>query len=290
MYRFKMKHLLFTELILVLLLFSFGCDKSKPNNNEIAIAEVNGKFLYHSDINNFPIGFFNAKDSIEFINEFITSWIKEQLLVNEAVKNLKDENYEIKKELEKYRQELLIHKYREKKLNSLNQSEIKPDVIEAFYNQNLKLFILDRAIVKVTYIVFPAELDLPPNFKKAILSKNEAELSDIENFIYSYATKYDDFEGNWLYFGSFLQSINYQIDDNITFLNKNKLIEFTRDKNYNLIIINQYLLAENTAPLEFVSTRIENLLLNNKKLDFLREIKDSLYNNALKYNNFRVFN
>ncbi|HKM93022.1 MAG TPA: hypothetical protein VJY41_05160 [Prolixibacteraceae bacterium] len=285
-----MKHFKFIILILVPLMFGFGCNKSKPNINEITIAEVNGKFLYRSDISNFPIGFFNAKDSIEYINEFITNWIKEQLLVNEAVKNLKDENNEIKKELEKYRQELLIHKYREKKLSSLSQSEIKPDVIETFYNQNLKLFVLDRSIVKVTYIVFPEELELPPNFKKIITDKNQTELADIENFIYSYATKYDDFDENWLYFGSFLQSINYQIDDNITFLNKNKLIEFTRDKNYNLIIINDYLLPDKTAPLEFVAPRIENLILNNKKLDFLREIKDSLYNNALKYNNFTVFN
>ena len=172
----------------------------------------------------------------------------------------------------------------------MSQSEIKPDVIETFYNQNLKLFVLDRSIVKVTYIVFPEELELPPNFKKIITDKNQTELADIENFIYSYATKYDDFDENWLYFGSFLQSINYQIDDNITFLNKNKLIEFTRDKNYNLIIINDYLLPDKTAPLEFVAPRIENLILNNKKLDFLREIKDSLYNNALKYNNFTVFN
>ena len=68
------------------------------------------------------------------------------------------------------------------------------------------------------------------------------------------------------------------------------MIEFQKDSELHIIYIKSYKLEGEQAPVEFVKPRISSLIANEKKLDFLRQFKDSLYNAALKYNKFRVFN
>jgi hypothetical protein len=131
---------------------------------------------------------------------------------------------------------------------------------------------------------------MPRDFKNMLKSTNDEHVSEAENFIYSFATKYDDFNNHWLYFESFLQSINYTVDNYEGFIRRSDFIEFSTESNIHLIAIKAFHLTGENAPIEFVSPRIRSMIINNKKLDFLREIKDSLYNNALKYNKFRVFN
>ncbi|MBN2263914.1 MAG: peptidyl-prolyl cis-trans isomerase [Prolixibacteraceae bacterium] len=274
----------------IVLLFLWGCKQQAPGTKDIVVAEAAGKQLYKSDIIHNPIGYADTTDSIEFVNEFIINWIKNQLLVAEAEARLSNEKRDIERELEKYRQELLIHKYRNIRIGQDSNNEISNAELEKFYSENMHLFKLDRSIVRITYMIFPTELELPANFKEKIKGASPDELAGIEDFIYSFATKYDHFDNNWLYLENFLQSINYQSPIAGQTIKENDIIEFISENNHHFIVVNNYIAAGNTAPFDFVAPRIRNLILNRKKLDFLREIKDSLYNNALKYNKFRVFN
>jgi len=276
--------------VTILLMMVSGCKNFDTHQKDIVVAEAAGKVLYKSEIKNYPITFVDQADSLAYVKDFITQWIKQQLLVAEAEKQLSNEKKDIDKELEKYRQELLIHTFRNRRISAITDNEIKETEIENFYNENIRLFTLDRIIVRVTYIVFPKELEIPNSFKRQLSSNNESDVAANEDFIYSYATKYDDFNNNWIYFETFLQSIKYEIENLDRFLTQNKLIEFSTETEYHIIDIKAFHLAGDNAPLEFVAPRIRSLIINSKKLDFLREIKDSLYNNALKYNKFRVFN
>ncbi|HOO83075.1 MAG TPA: hypothetical protein PLS94_00790 [Prolixibacteraceae bacterium] len=274
----------------ILLPILWGCKQQAPGTKDIVVAEAAGKQLYKSDIVHNPIGYAGLTDSIEFVNEFVINWIKNQLLVAEAEARLSNEKKDIERELEKYRQELLIHKYRNIRIGQNSNNDISNAELKKFYSENIHLFNLDRSIVRITYMIFPTELELPIKFKEKIIGSDADELAQIEDFIYSFATKYDHFDNNWLYLENFLQSINYQTPIAGKTIKEKDIIEFISDNNHHFIVVNNYIAAGNTAPFEFVAPRIRNLILNRKKLDFLREIKDSLYNNALKYNNFRVYN
>ena len=232
----------------------------------------------------------DPKDSIELINAYVTKWIKQQLLLAEAEKHLSNEELKIKNELKKNHQELLIHKYNTKEINKIVENDISFSDIEKYYKNHLKSFILDYAIVRVKYLIFPIAIEIKPTFRNSLRSKNEKVIAENEDFIFKYAKKYDDFNNNWLYFEKLIKSVEYEIDNCNNFLAKNNLIEFTTNNELHLISIEEHLLPGNQAPLDFVSPQIKSLIINNKKLDFLREIKDSLYNDALKYNKFRVFN
>jgi hypothetical protein len=280
----------FTNTIIILLVLFVSCNRQLTNENKEVLAEINGKYLYKDDVlKKYPLQF-EQSDSAQFVKQYITNWVKNQLLVAEAEKHLSDEEMNIQHELDNYRNKLLIHKYRDKKIQEILKQNITQSQVQQFYTNNQNSFILSSPIAQISYLIFPKEIDIPQNFINQMVKNKDKLNNDTEEFIFGYAKKYDNFDNNWLYIENLLNNTKQQIPNIDHYLKNNTTYTFETETEKHIIIIHNYILSKQIAPVEFVSEQIKAHILNNIKLDFLREIKDSLYNNALKYNTFKVYN
>ncbi len=287
MARHKTLYILFTFFIFGILT---GCNNKNAETNDPVMASVLNKNLHYSQLHDDFPQMITGNDSIEFVNEYINKWIKQELLVAEAEKKLTSEQLKIEKEIEKYRQELIIFHYKKKRYGEILNRQITDEEIQDFYQKNIDKYILAEPIVQVRYIIFPAGVNIPEAFKKSLVSTREKDIQEYEEFVYGFAKKYDNFNNKWLYLNNLLQQANTKLPDPEAYLKKHKLIEVENNDEQHLIAIKKYLLPGQNAPIEFVTPQIKGSIINNEKLDFLREIKDSLYNDSLKYNNFIVYN
>lgn len=279
-----------TIILPLFILLIWGCQDSQHEDDNNIIASVHGKNLKTGDLKAImPIYPLTEEDSAEFVVSYIKQWIKQQLLVEEAKKVLSPEEQDISSELEQYEQQLLIHKYKNKKINSIDYAVITDDSIVSYYEANIEKFLLKFPIVKVKYIVFPPEMEISPEINKALMS-SESFSESVNDYIYSYATKYDNFNNQWISFNNLFLNTQHTPNNPLEILKQNRFISFESNNEKHIIIVEAYHLPGERSPLEFVKERIRNMLINNKKIDFLREIKDSLYNHALKYNNFKALN
>jgi hypothetical protein len=278
------------SIYLIIGLFVLGCNKPLQNEQEAILATVknNNHLLVDEVVQEISQYQLSPDDSVKFINNYVTDWIKTQLLMYEIEKELSPQDLNVQKELEEYRQKLLIHRYKSKKTQNISDSLITKNESIDYYNNNKKSFVLRSPIVKVEYLIFPSGIEIPQNVYRSLSHNNKNQ--NTEEFIYSYARKFDNFNSQWIYFESILRNTNFNINDMAQFLRRENIVEFSHNNERHIIIIKKYMLSGEQSPFEFVENRIKNLLINNKKIDFLREIKDSLYNNALKYNNFEAFN
>jgi len=285
--------MLFRTTIVILSLFIpffWGCNHPQQENSDDIVASFHDKKLKKGHLNSIMPGYpLSKEDSTVFVETYIKDWIKQQLLVSEARKVLSPEEQDVSKELEQYEQQLLIHKFKNKKKSSINKSGITDDSIASYYNANIDKFTLSSPIVKVKYIVFPPGMDIPQDIDNAFRSSTPFS-ETVNDYIYSYATKYDDFNNQWINFNNLFLNTPYTTGNTTDILQQKKVIEFDNNNEKHIIIIEDYRLSGEQSPLDFVKDRIRNMLINNKKIDFLREIKDSLYNHALKYNNFKASN
>ncbi|MBN1924662.1 MAG: hypothetical protein JW798_02395 [Prolixibacteraceae bacterium] len=275
---------------LIALAVFWSCGKNKQVPTDPVVASVLDKNLYHSELlEEIPVTL-SGNDSVKFADEYINKWIKQNLLVAEAEKNLSSDHLKIDREIEKYRQELIIFNYKNKRFAEIINREISEDEIRNFYNANIDKYILNEPIVQVSYIIFPAELTIPDKIRRMLEGNHNNNIEEIEDYIFRFAKKYDNFDNNWIYLNKLLQQTDFYLEDTGKYLKRNKIIEFNKNNEHHLIIINNYFLAGDTAPIEFVAPQIKGSIINHEKLDFLREIKDSLYYDALKYDKFRVYN
>ena len=272
------------------LLFFTGCSVKVEKQQDQLIAQVGVEKLFLSEMKNELTHFSDETDSIKTAQEYIEKWIKQQLLVLEAESKLSSEEKNINFELEKYRQELLIYKYKNKRLQQVTDQSVPDKDVLKYYKKNKDRFILTQPIVKVNYIVFQSGIKIPSSIRNILTSKKPADIEKYEEFIFKNARKFENFKNNWIHLDDLLQPLHISITDLDNFLKKQKIIEKKSGDDIHLIIIKQYYLSGDQAPIELISPQIKGAVINREKLDFLREIKDSLYLDALKYNKFKVFN
>src|SRR5690606_6873407 len=94
----------------------------------------------------------NKEDSLLIANNFIQKWIKENLILQKAELNLKASQKDFQKQLEEYRNALVVYTYEEELINQLLDTNVSAQEIKSYYEQNQHNFDLKNDIVKVRYI------------------------------------------------------------------------------------------------------------------------------------------
>jgi hypothetical protein len=274
----------------LLALSGFSCTPKDQTETNKTIAQVGNKLLTINDLSTkIPSGL-TTTDSIAFVEDYIEKWIKQQLLVNEAESKLTSEEKDVREELEKYKEELLIFRYQSSRIPEIVERSVPYSEIETYYNANIEKFALSETIVRVNYLILPERVKLSAQMKKIAVSDDPDDIGAFEEYASTQAKKYENFNDNWVSFNNLIVNSKLNSASESRLLQQNKIIEFVSNDETHLLVIRDYKLAGETAPIDFVEPQIRYLLINKKKLDFLREIKDSLYTDALKYNKFRVFN
>lgn len=277
-------------LILLLVVFSFSCDKRNSEEPEDrTLAKVHNKFLFESDIKSLFSSNISKEDSLVIARNYINDWIKKQLLVQKAELNLNYENKDIEKQIEDYRSSLLIFRYKQELIKQKLDTLITNQEIEKYYNEYSGNFILNHNIVQALYLKISKEAPEIDKVKRWYKSNDEENISRLEDYCYQYATKYDSFENKWIPFNNLLIEIPINIDDQARFLKFNEFIETEDESFYYFVKINKYILKSTVQPLEYAESKIKSILLNKRKFTFIDELENTVYNEALNHNEFIIY-
>jgi hypothetical protein len=81
-----------------------------------------------------------------------------------------------------------------------------------------------------------------------------------------------------------------EIPNKIQFLRSYPYYETNDAEFLYFLKINAYKITDNVSPIEFVREDIKNIILNKRKVELVRKLEDDVYANAVKKNDFEVFN
>ena len=98
---------------LMLILAFASCQNSNSGNDDRVVATVYGKVLHQSDLQSIMYEGISKNDSIVKAKAFIDNWIRRQLLIHQAENSIDKSELDFSKEIEDYRNSLIIYKYEE---------------------------------------------------------------------------------------------------------------------------------------------------------------------------------
>lgn len=254
------------------------------------IARVYDSYLYEEDLNDLMMGEFAKEDSLDFVKRYINSWVKKQVLLNRAEKNIESSLEEIEKKVADYRYDLMVFEYQKKYIEEKLNKTITEEEISSFYEQNKSNFELKQNIVRCQFARVPTNA---PKLKKAISwfksnkSKDEEKYKD---FVYQFSDSYQFDEGIWYDFNEIVNNTpfaNYQ--NQVKFLKSKKKIQESDSSYVYLLKIVEYKISDETSPLEFVHDRIKNIIINKRKVDLIEKLEDGIYKQAEKNKDFEIF-
>ncbi len=140
-----MKISIATGLMLVLALFS--CQNSKNGKDDKPVAAIYDKVLYQSDLQGIMYDGISTNDSLVRTKVFIDNWIRRQLLIHQAENNLDKSELDCVKEMEDYRNSLIIYKYESMLITQNLDTVVSDEEIEKYLKDNA-LIDMDKDAVR----------------------------------------------------------------------------------------------------------------------------------------------
>ena len=268
---------------------ALSCTQLETRNREKPLAQVVENNLYPSDIRDIFPSNVSREDSILILQNYVDKWIKKQLILQKAELNLTEEQKNVRQQIEEYRSSLLIYKYEQNLILQKLDTLISDEEIGTYYAENPSNFNLDRHIVKALFIKLP--MDAPEIWRVRQMSRSEKEedFKELESYCYQHGAKYDYFDDNWIPFTTITRALPNEIRNPDSFLRWNRYIEQQDSAFRYMVNLREYNLAGTVAPLPYVEQKIRSIILNKRKVQFIRDLENNIYKDALNKGSFTIY-
>lgn len=270
--------------ILVFSLFFISC---APKDEARIIASFNEEELFLSDvISHMPN---QTQDSAYFVQRFTNDWIRKKLMMSHAEINLRTDLLQYEKQIEDYRESLLIYAYQQELLNQNFDTMIPLVDIKDYYHEYKDEFRLSKNIFQGRFIVVDK---LAPKLKfldRWYKSEKDTDSNALEDYCKQFAKEYHLNVAKWEQFSIFNNKLPNPIKEEEYFLRNTKGV-FFEDENFRYyIFVKDYKIKGAISPLVFERHKIKDVLLNKKKIKYLKQIENNLYENAVAKKKIKIY-
>jgi hypothetical protein len=266
-----------------------ACKRFESRKGEKPIARVGEIYLIPSEVKELFPAKTTPNDSIQILKNYVDKWIKKQLLVQKAELNLTEEQKDVSSQIEEYRSSLLIFKYEQSLILQKLDTVITSEEIEAYYNENPSNFILDKNLVKALFVKLPRSAPDVEQFRRLYVSEKEEDMQQLENYCYQYAAQFDYFNDSWINFTRIQAELPHTVWSPEKSLKWYKRIE-QKDSVYNYFVyIRDNRVEGETAPIDYVSDNIKSIIMNKRKVKFITDMENDIFNDALSKGEFTIY-
>lgn len=256
---------------------------------EGAVARAYGYYLYPEELTGVVPKNASRQDSIAITRNFIENWIRKKAVLRKAEDNLEDEQKDVSRQLEEYRNSLLTYAYEAELVRQRLDTSVTDAEVSAYYEQNKKNFELKDNIIRVVYLRLSRNSPKLDKVRMWYRSDAERDRRLLEEYCRQYALNYYLDDDSWLLFDDLLKEIPIRTYDKEQFLQNNRIIEFEVDSSIYLVNIKGFRIRNSLSPLSFEQNNIRTLIVNQRKLKLIEEMERQAYEDARKKGDAEVF-
>ncbi|WP_071145785.1 hypothetical protein [Bacteroides ihuae] len=271
------------RVIISLLIFVslFGsCARKNDHIGKTPLVEVDGHFLYKEELRTAVPEGLSKDDSLLFAEHYIRNWAEDILLYNKAKSNVPD-NGEIDKLVENYRKALIMHTYEQELINQKLTEELSEQEITDYYEKNRNLFVLEHPLIKGLFIKVPLTAPRVNKVRKWYKMKTSEAIDYLEKYSLQNAVSYEYFYDKWVSVSDILDKIPLKGLTPENYLQINRQVELKDTAYYYFLNVSEYRKSGEQEPYELAKFEIKDMLINMKRVEFMRNVKDDLYQRAM---------
>lgn len=270
-------------------MFIGSCKNAAFNNSETELARVYDSYLYASNLEGLVPAGVSAADSLAICRNYVDNWIRNQLLLSHAEKNLTEAQKDFSRQLEDYRNSLIIYKYETELIRQSLDTVISDEEIEIYYEANQQNYRLNDNIVQVVFASVDVESPKRDRIKSLVMSELQEDRDSLEFYCLRYAEDYDIVDEGWVVFDEFLTRAPIETVNPEAYLSKNKFVELQTEEEFYYIHFLDFMLTESISPLELERNNIKSIILNMRKKKLIRAMKEEIQEQALENNDFEYY-
>lgn len=273
-----------------LLVMVNSCDFIKKSDGNNPIARVNENYLYEDDINDLVSEDTSKQDSILLIQNFINRWATQQLFVDGAKLNLSEEKQAaFDKLVVQYKNDLYSKAYIEALVKRSIDIAVSIDEAEAYYTNNKEVFKLNEELIKFRYIHLDENIINYANIRKQFRRYNKIDKKILDSISIQFKS-YSFNDSIWIKLTQVIKKIPAVNSENKNqLLKKSNFVQLKDSLGVYLMQINDVLVRNDTAPLEYVKPTIDQIVINKRKLELIKELEKDITKDAIKNKQFEIY-
>lgn len=285
---YYLKHTLY---IFIFCLLFTSCDFLKKSEGLDPIARVNENYLYKEDIKDVVPTGASKEDSTLMVNAYVDRWARRLLLMDGALLNLPESKQnEFSKLVKQYKNDLYTKAYLEGLVKKNIDTIVQPEEAQLFYEANKESFKLNDDLIQFRYISLPLNpinIDTIKTRFERFEAKDKAYLDSISVQFRSYSLN----DSLWIKLNRVAEKIpiiNSSNKDQL--LKKTNFLQLKDSLNLYLMLVNDVRLQNDYAPLDYVKTSINKIVINKRKLELIKQLENDITKDAIKNNKFQTYN
>ncbi len=277
-------------IIFFLLLTVLSCNFFKTTDEQVPIARVNETYLYYNDIKDLVSEDTSKEDSTLVVQNFINRWATQQLLVDGAIFNLSEEKQEtFNKLVVQYKNDLYTKAYIEALVKKNIDTVVNRKEAQDYYNSNKEVFKLNEELLRFRYIHVDENIIDFENIKEKFKRYNNDDKRELDSISIQFKS-YSLNDSIWVKLNQIIEKIPAVTPENKNqLLKKSNFIQLKDSLGVYLMQINDVLLRNDNAPLEYVKPTIDQIVINNRKLELIRELEKDITKDAIKNKQFEIY-
>ncbi|MDF0708859.1 peptidyl-prolyl cis-trans isomerase [Flagellimonas okinawensis] len=254
------------------------------------VARVGDAYLYKEDIAALIQDDMTAKDSAVFVTNYINNWASKQLLLSKSKINLPEEKLaEFDRLVSDYKADLYTRAYIEALVNQSQDTSVTKGQLEEFYEREKENFKLREKLVQLRFVGMSEQFLDRAGVEDKIRNWDDAD----KRYLDSIAVQFKKIHFNdsiWVSAARVIEEIPPLTRANEQdHLKKSQFFELQDSLEVYLGLVTNVLEVNETAPFDYVEPDIRQLILNRRRLNYVRKLETEIIDEAIKKNEFEVY-
>jgi hypothetical protein len=268
-----------------------ACDSLWRKEPEKApLARVGENYLYPEDVEALVGTDLSKGDSAAFVSNLITTWAVRQLLFSRAQINLPQEKIrEFESLVSDYRAELYTRAYKEALVAQMEDTLIGEAELKDFYESEKENFRLQEKILQLRFIELPRQFLNREEVTQRLKRFGEEDL----DFLDSVGVQFKKLHFNdslWVPVSRVIREIKpLTYDNEAESLKRDQFFELEDSTGVYLSRVVDVLNAGEVAPQRYIEPTIRQVLLNRRKIKYLKSLETDLINEAIGQKELEIY-
>ncbi len=267
-------------LVITVLMVVQACTTTNANTVDIVVVEAFGRSLTLDTISARIPDNLNYDDSTMLADRIVNSWIREQVLLSQAEKSLNEEDSKFQRQIQTYRNALLISEYESRFVNSRLNRDVTDAEVEEFHANNPELFKLPEHVIQAVFFHLPEEEVELDSAKHWLQEADSITMPLLEKWCIEHSATYHVDTEYWWYLSDLLDQVPLQIYRLEDQLKRRKVTEFSSEGHTYMLKILDHRLKDFPSPLAIARERIEEIIVQDRRRELLDNLRDDLVKEA----------
>ena len=220
------------------------------------------------------------EDSTLLSERIIEGWVRENVLLAQAEKNINEFSSAFESSIKSYRNALLVTQFEREFIASRVDTKVQDEEIEKFHSDYPELFQLKEHVLRAVFFEINTEEDLLDSARIWLTTADSSSVPKLEQWSIERGAHFALDVDYWWLLSDLLQTVPmqvYRIEDQ---LRDRRLIEFTDGDSRYLLRILEHRLKDLPSPISIARKRIVDLIIQERRRSILENLRDDLVSDA----------